>query len=51
MARRHFGYAADEVAAALRYRSHGSVRNALLRVEADNQTPKNTAGQIAQELA
>jgi putative transposase len=35
LARRRFGYAACEVAEALRYRSHGSVRNALARVESD----------------
>jgi hypothetical protein len=34
LARRRFGYSAREVADALGYRSHGSVRNALLRVEA-----------------
>jgi REP element-mobilizing transposase RayT len=33
LARRRFGYSAREVAEALGYRSHGSVRNALLRVE------------------
>jgi len=33
LARRHFGYSARDVAAALGYRSHGSVRNALARVE------------------
>jgi REP element-mobilizing transposase RayT len=34
LARRRFGYSAGEVAAALGYRSHGSVRNAVARVEA-----------------
>jgi len=34
LARRRFGYRARDVAAALGYRSHGSVRNALTRVEA-----------------
>ena len=33
LARRRFGYSAREVAAALGYRSHGSVRNALARIE------------------
>jgi putative transposase len=36
LARRRFGYAAAEVAEALGYRSHGSVRNALARVEASS---------------
>ena len=35
LARRRFGYAACDVAEALGYRSHGSVRNALARVESD----------------
>lgn len=34
LARRHFKYAARETAAALGYRSHGGVHNALRRVEA-----------------
>ena len=34
---RRFGYAATEVAQALGYRSHGSVRNALTRVESGSQ--------------
>jgi hypothetical protein len=33
LARREFGYSAAEVAQALAYRSHGSVRNAILRIE------------------
>jgi len=33
LARRRFGYSARDVAEALGYRSHGSVRNALARVE------------------
>ena len=33
LARRRFGYRVCEVAAALGYRSHGSVRNALARVD------------------
>ena len=37
LARRRFGYAAAEVAHALGYRSHGSVRNALARVESGGQ--------------
>lgn len=36
LARRQFGYSAKETASALGYRSHGSVRNAILRVERGN---------------
>lgn len=42
LARRRFGYAAGEVAEALGYRSHGSVRNALARVEAGNRQMQDT---------
>lgn len=42
LARRRFGYAAAEVAQALGYRSHGSVRNALARVEAGNRQLQKT---------
>ncbi|MAT73437.1 MAG: hypothetical protein CMJ58_28470 [Planctomycetaceae bacterium] len=33
LARREFGYSATDIAKALGYRSHGSVRNAVLRIE------------------
>ncbi len=36
LARREFGYPAKEIADTLGYRSHGSVRNSILRVEGSN---------------
>jgi REP element-mobilizing transposase RayT len=39
---RHFGHSAGEVAKALGYRSHGSVRNALARVESAGREIQNT---------
>ena len=39
---RHFGHSAAEVAQALGYRSHGSVRNALARVESAGKDVQNT---------
>jgi hypothetical protein len=50
LARRRFGYSAIEVAAALGYRSHGSVRSAVLRVEAGKGLSA-TAEKLRRKLA
>ncbi len=50
LARRRFGYSAAEVAHALGYRSHGSVRNALLRVEAGGRKMQNAIANLEGKL-
>lgn len=50
-ARRRFGYSAREVAEALRYRSHGSVRNALARIETGKGPVPSTVQAIYTKLA
>ena len=47
---RRFGYAATEVAQALGYRSHGSVRNALARVEAGGQVLRDLVAKLYRKL-
>ena len=50
LARRHFGYAAADVAAALGYRGHGGVHNAVARVEAGNDKLKKTVEKLSRKL-
>jgi len=50
LARRCFGYSAGQVAAALGYRSHSSVSNAIARIEAAGPAIKRTADQLARGL-
>jgi chromosomal replication initiation ATPase DnaA len=50
LARRHFGYAARDVAAALGYRGHGGVHNAVLRVESGSDELKETLAKLVREL-
>ncbi len=50
LARRHFGHSAADVAAALGYRSHGSVRNALLRIESANVNLLRTVKELYRKL-
>ena len=50
LARRHFGYAVGEVAAALGYGSHGGVHNALNRIEADSATLKRAIRKLVRTL-
>jgi hypothetical protein len=47
---RRFGYAATEVAQALGYRSHGSVRNALARVESGGQELQDALAKLDRKL-
>jgi chromosomal replication initiation ATPase DnaA len=46
LARRRFSYSASEVAQTLGYRSHGSVRNALARVEAGDRQRRDVVTQL-----
>ena len=50
LARRHFGYAAGEVATALGYRGHGGVHSAVARVEAGSDKLQKTAERLARKL-
>lgn len=50
VARRAFGYSATEVAAAMGYRGHGSVYNAVARVENGPSQLKRTAKRLADQL-
>ena len=50
LARRRFHYSAREVADALGYRSHGSVRNAITRIENADQRLKKIVESLHQEL-
>jgi hypothetical protein len=50
LARRHFGYSAGEVAETLGYRSHGSVRNALGRVEAAGHELQDALAKLRETL-
>ena len=50
LARRRFGYSASQVAAALGYRSHGGVSNAIARIESAGPDIKRTAEQLARKL-
>ena len=50
LARRHFRYPAREVAAALGYGSHGSVHNALRRIDAGSATLKRTVANLRRKL-
>lgn len=50
VARREFGYSAKEVAKALGYRSHGSIRNAVLRIENGNPTLKRRLKEVRAKL-
>jgi putative transposase len=50
LARRRFGYPAGEVAQTLGYRSHGSVRNALARVEAGDRQLHDVVTQLDAKL-
>ncbi len=50
LARRHFGYSAADVATALGYRSHGGVRNALLRIESGNANLLRTVKKLYRKL-
>ncbi len=51
LARREFGYPAKETADALGYRSHGSVRNAVLRVEGGNDRLHRDVRKLKAQLA
>jgi hypothetical protein len=51
LARRHFGYTAGTVAAALGYRSHGGVHNALKRLESGRADLLDTAHKLYRRLA
>jgi REP element-mobilizing transposase RayT len=51
LARRRFGHSAGAVAAALGYRSHGSVRNALRRVESAGDDLLGLVDKLYRELA
>ena len=50
LARRRFGYSASQVAAALGYRSHGGVSNAIARIESAGPAIKRTAEELARKL-
>jgi REP element-mobilizing transposase RayT len=50
LARRHFGYTAKDVAAALGYRGHGGVHTAVARVETGPDNLRKTAEELAREL-
>ena len=50
LARRHFGYAATEVAVALGYGSHGGVHNAVKRIESGSPTLKKAVRKLAREI-
>lgn len=50
LARRHFGYAAGKVAAALGYRAHGGVHSAVVRVENGSHELKETVAKLARKL-
>ena len=50
LARRHFGYSAGQVAAALGYRSHGGVSNAIARIESAGPALQQTAQDLARKL-
>jgi hypothetical protein len=47
---RRFGYAATEVARSLGYRSHGSVRNALARVESGGKEMQRAVAKLYDKL-
>ncbi len=47
LARRHFGYAATEVAVALGYGSHGGVHNAVKRIESGSPALKKAVRKLA----
>ena len=51
LACRHFGHSAADGATALGYRSHGSVRNALLRIESGNANLLRTVKELYRKLA
>ena len=51
LARRRFGYRARAVAQAFGYRSHGSVRNAVARIESANADLLGTVAVLYRELA
>lgn len=51
LGRRHFGYAAVEVAAALGYRGHGGLHAAVARVDSGNVNLKRTVEKLSQKLA
>jgi putative transposase len=50
LARRHFGYTAGEVAAELGYRGHGSVHNAVRRIETGGAKLKKTLSKMLRNL-
>jgi hypothetical protein len=50
LARRRFGYAAKQVAAALGYRGHGGVHSAVVRVENGSEELKETVAKLIREL-
>ena len=51
LARREFGYPPKDIAQTLGYRSHGSVRNAMLRVEANNDLLQHDVRKLKATLA
>ncbi len=51
LARRRFGYPVKQVAEALGYRSHGGVRGALARVEADSDLMNRAVPELVKELS
>ncbi len=51
LARREFGYPAKSIAENLGYRSHGSVRNAILRVEGSNDLLQHDVRKLKATLA
>ena len=51
LARRRFGYSAGEVADAMGYRSHGSVRTALLRVAAGGRKVQDVVEKLGGKLS
>jgi len=50
LARGHFGYSANHVAAVLGYRSHGGVSSAIARIESAGPAIKRTAEQLARKV-
>ena len=50
LARRHFGYSANDVAAVLGYRSHGGVSSAIARIESAGPTIQRKAAQLARRV-
>ena len=50
LTRRHFGYAAVEVAAALGYRGHGGVHSVLACVETSSEKLKETIEKLVRKL-